>query len=431
MRSSYPLSHSCAYAVVLFSILWSWATPRIFADSWMRFRGPNGTGRAADAVPLPLHWSGTSNLLWKSPVARGSSSPILVKDLVVLTGYSGYGEELDAPGERSDLQLHVIALSRRDGSERWKLTLAPSSDEQEATPRVADHGYASPTPCSDGERIYAAFGPSGIVCCSLDGVELWRTNIGTGVAGFGAAASPIAYKNLIFINAAIESQALVAMNKFTGEEVWRVEDIKRAWTTPVIVRPSGGEPELVMHHIDSIRGYDPNTGKVLWTCQGIPDYVVPGIVVVNDVLYCSGGRQNRTIAVKAGGRGDVTETHKLWEVNIGANVTTPLFHEGHLYWSHDKGMAQCVSVEDGATLFRERYEERDRVYASVVLGDGRLYAQLRSGACLVMAADPEFRVIAENHLGDGEEQFNATPALDQGRIIFRSTQFVYCVGEDR
>ena len=399
------------------------------ADSWMRFRGPNGTGIAEGTGPLPTDWSNDSNLAWKTSVPRGSSSPILVGDSVILTGYSGYGEQLDAPGERENLHLHILAISRHDGQPQWTLNIQPSLEEQEATPRVADHGYASPTPCSDGERIFAAFGPSGVICCSLDGKELWRTSIGTGVAGFGAAASPISYNDLVYINAAIESQSLIALHKKTGEIAWKVEDINKAWTTPTIVMPENGEPELVMHHKDFIRGYDPLTGTVLWTCRGIPDYVVPGIVVAGDTLYCSGGRQNRTIAVKAGGRGDVTETHKLWEVTVGANVTTPLFHNGNLFWSHDKGLAQCIKAEDGSTLFRERYEQRDRVYASIVLGDGKLYAQLRNGACLVMAAEPDHKILAENYLGDGDEQFNATPAFDHDRIIFRSTKSLYCVGK--
>ena len=157
-------------------------------------------------------------------------------------------------------------MAARNGHSR--LTRPP--EEQEATPRVADHGYASPTPCTDGEKIYAAFGPSGVVCCSLDGKELWRTSIGTGVAGFGAAASPIVYGDLVYINAAIESEALVAIDKHTGEITWKVEDINRAWTTPTIVTPKSGTPELVMHHKELIRGYDPKTGEVLWTCRGFP-----------------------------------------------------------------------------------------------------------------------------------------------------------------
>lgn len=429
MRNHEPCGLPFKWATFFLCALCIATTTEISAESWARFRGPNGTGIAQNTGALPVTWSNESNLLWKTPTARGSSCPIIVNDLIVFTGYSGYGEKLDDPGERDSLKLHVIAIARDDGTPKWTLTLDPSPEEQEATPRVADHGYASPTPCTDGEKIYAAFGPSGVVCCSLDGKEIWRTSIGTGVAGFGAAASPIVYGDLVYINAAIESQALVAINKHTGEIAWKVEDINKAWTTPTIVTPKNGTPELVMHHKELIRGYDPKTGEVLWTCRGIPDYVVPGIVVVDDILYCSGGRQNRTIAVKAGGRGDVTETHKLWEVTVGANVTTPLFHNGYLFWSHDKGMAQCLNAEDGSTLFRERYESRDRVYASVVLGDGRLYAQLRDGTCVVMAAKPEHTILAENLLGDGEEQFNATPAFDQGRIILRSTKAVYCVGK--
>lgn len=404
-----------------------WAEPGR-AEGWRRFRGPNGTGIVADADPLPLTWSNEAGLSWKTAVPRGASSPIIVGELVVLTGYSGYGEKLDETGDRADLRLHVLALSRLDGGLRWQLMLEPAAAEQEATPRIADHGYASPTPCSDGKQIYAAFGPSGVVCCDLDGNERWRTSIGTGVAGFGAAASPIEHGPLVYINAAIESKSLVALDKKTGEIVWRNDDVTRAWTTPVIVETASGSTELVMHHKDVIRGYDPVSGEVLWSCKGIPDYVVPGIVVVGDTLYCSGGRQNRTIAVRAGGRGDVTESCRLWEVTTGANVTTPLFHGGHLYWSHDKGLAQCLAAADGETLFRQRYEVRDRVYASLVAGGNKLYAQLRDGTCLVLAAKPEYEVLAENKLGDGEELFSGTPALAGGQIFLRSSAAVYCVG---
>lgn len=410
--------------------IWSvslWAEPG-WAEGWQRFRGPNGTGIVADSDPLPLIWSNERGIRWKTAVPRGASSPIIVGDLVVLTGYSGYGEKLDDPGDREALRLHVIALSRQDGALRWQLTIEPSAAEQEATPRIADHGYASPTPCSDGQLIFAAFGPSGVVCCDLEGNERWRTSIGTGVAGFGAAASPIEHGPLVYINAAIESKSLVALDKQTGAIVWRNDDVTRAWTTPVIVESADRPAELVMHHKDVIRGYAPATGEVLWTCQGIPDYVVPGIIVVGDMLYCSGGRQNRTIAVQAGGRGDVTESHKRWEVTVGANVTTPLFLEGHLYWSHDKGLAQCLVAADGATLFRERYEVRDRVYASLVAGDSKLYAQLRDGTCLVLAAKPEYEVLAENKLGDDEELFSGTPALAGGQIFLRSSAAVYCIG---
>ena len=187
----------CGYALCVTT------TTNTFAESWGRFRGPNGNGIAENTGSLPVTWSNEKNLVWKTPAARGSSCPILVKDLIVFTGYSGYGEKLDDPGERKSLKLHVIAISRNDGTPQWTLTLDPSPEEQEATPRVADHGYASPTPCTDGEKIYAAFGPSGVVCCSLKGKELWRTSIGTGVAGFGAAASPIVYDDLVYINAAI------------------------------------------------------------------------------------------------------------------------------------------------------------------------------------------------------------------------------------
>jgi len=396
--------------------------------AWTRFRGPDGGGVATSAAGLPTAWSNEQGVAWKTPVPRGASSPIVVGDLIVLTGYSGYAEDLAAPGDRADLKLHIVAVSRLDGTPAWTTTLDPVAEEQDATPRIADHGYASPTPCSDGTRIYAAFGPSGVVALDLEGREVWRTSVGTETAGFGAAASPIEHGDLVIVNAAIESRSLVALEKSTGQVAWQVDDIGRAWTTPTVVRLPDGKSELVMHSKDEIRGYDPATGETLWWCRGIPDYVVPGIVMDGDTLYCSGGRQNRTIAVKAGGRGDVSDTHRLWEVIVGANVTTPLYHDGHLYWSHDKGLAQCLSVADGSTVYQRRYDTRERVYASLVLGDGKFYALLRDGTCLVLAARPEFELVAENRLGDGDtEQFNATPAIDGDRLLLRSTHQLYCI----
>ena len=163
MRNHEPCGLPFKWATFFLCALCIATTTEISAESWARFRGPNGTGIAQNTGALPVTWSNESNLLWKTPTARGSSCPIIVNDLIVFTGYSGYGEKLDDPGERDSLKLHVIAIARDDGTPKWTLTLDPSPEEQEATPRVADHGYASPTPCTDGEKIYAAFGPSGVV----------------------------------------------------------------------------------------------------------------------------------------------------------------------------------------------------------------------------------------------------------------------------
>ena len=184
---------------------------------------------------------------------------------------------------------------------------------------------------------------------------------------------------------------------------------------------------MMVDQKDRITAFDPLTGKELWWCDGVPDYIVPLVVSDSGIVYCSGGRQNKTFAVRTGGSGDVTESHLLWEINRGANVTSPVFHEGHLYWSHDKQFGLCVRASDGEEIFRERLPTRSRVYGSIVYGDAHLYLTTRDQGVLVMPAKPEFNVIAQNRLGDDDEIFNATPAISNGQILLRSKTNLYCV----
>lgn len=397
------------------------------AADWSRFRGPNGSGRATVDQPLATNWSDTEGVLWKVAVPRGSSSPVVSGDRIFITSYSGYAVNLQDAGDRNALQLHVLACDLETGARLWEYQFAAAEAEQRATIRIADHGYASSTPCTDGKAVYASFGPSGIVALDFQGNLLWRRDVGSGTAGFGAASSPIEFQHLVFVNASIESSSLYALNKETGYVEWKLEGIERAWTTPALVTLEDGSTELVIHYKELIRGIDPLTGKQLWTCRGIPDYIVPAPVVEGEIVYFSGGRQNRTIAVRAGGRGDVTATHKLWEVTNGANVTSPLFHQGHLYWSHDKAFAQSLNAVTGEVDYQHRFDSRERVYASVVYGDDKLFMTGRDGTTLVLAARPEYLEIASNKLGDAGEEFNATPAIAGGKLILRSTRNLYCI----
>lgn len=408
--------------------------PNICLSEWSRFRGPNGSGRAEADMQLPTTWSNDQGVRWKTAIPRGSSSPVLSEDKIFITGYSGYATSLGDAGDRTQLKLHVLAYDLATGRELWDYSFNAADAEQEATKRIADHGYASSTPCTDGEAVYASFGPSGVVAVDMSGKLLWQRAVGTGVAGFGAASSPIEYKNVVIVNASIESKTLFGLDKATGEIVWEVDSIDRAWTTPAIVELETGPAELVIHYKDRIQGLNPLTGDSLWSCRGIPDYIVPVPIVVGDRVYFSGGRQNRTIAVAAGGRGDVTQTHRLWEVTNGANVTTPIFHQGNLYWAHDKGFAQSLNAENGELNYQERFRSRDRVYASVVYGDGKFYMTLRDGTTVVLAAGPEYSELASNQLGisteDEVEQFNATPAIVDDTLIFRSTKSLYRIGKE-
>ncbi len=403
-------------------------TGTVIADGWQQFRGDAARGVAA--ADIPTTWSDTENLAWKTRLpGKGSSSPVVYGDRVFLTAYSGYAVSAEDPGERDDLRLHVIGLSLDDGRIVWDKQVDPSPQEQSANKRVADHGYASPTPCVDEQNVYASFGPSGVVAFSHQGEFRWRTAVGTQTAGFGAAASPIVFQDLVIMNASIEDNAVYGIDKHTGEVRWRTADITRAWTTPTIVTLKDGTNELVLNQKGMILGLDPKTGKKLWWCDAIQDYVVPCVVADGDILYCSGGRSNKTFVVRAGGRGDVSESHLVWDVSLGANVTSPLLHDGYLYWSHDKSIALCLRASDGEQMFRERMPTRSRVYASIVSDGSKLFLTTRDAGVLVLDASPTYQELAVNKLGSPEEKFNATPAIIGSKLLLRSDQNLYCISK--
>jgi outer membrane protein assembly factor BamB len=398
------------------------------AAEWNRFRGAAATGIAGGDVPTT--WSDTDNLAWKTSLpGKGSSSPVVHGDRIFLTTYSGYGLSPEDPGDRNKLRLHVVCLSLSTGKILWDQDVDPAPEEQQATKRVADHGYASPTPCVDEENVYASFGPSGVVAFSQAGELLWRRTVGTKTAGFGAAASPIVFQDLVIMNASIEDGAVYGLEKTTGEVRWRTDGITRAWTTPTIVTLKDGSQEMVLNQKDAILGLDPRTGKKLWWCDAIEDYIVPCVVADGETLYCSGGRSNKTFVIKAGGRGDVSESHLVWDVSLGANVTSPLLHHGYLYWSHDKSIALCLRASDGEQMFRERMPTRSRVYASIVSDGKKLFLTTRDAGVLVLAASPEYQELAINRLGSAEERFNATPAIVGNKLLLRSDRALYCISQ--
>jgi len=273
------------------------------------------------------------------------------------------------------------------------------------------------------------FGKSGMFAFSHEGKPLWQVDVGSKIHGWGSAASPVLYQDLFIINAAVESDSLVALNKQTGKEVWRAGGMKESWNTPILVPVAGGKQELVVAIAGKVLGFDPATGQHLWSCAtGIGWYMVPSLVNDKDVVYCIGGRSGGGLAVRVGGRGDVTQSHRLWTINKGSNVSSPIFHEGHLYWLHETtGVACCAEAATGKILYEERIAGAGQFYASPILVDGRLYGVGRRSGVVVLAAKPEYELIARNELGD-RSTFDASPAVDGSRLLIRSDKFLYCIG---
>ena len=198
----------------------------------------------------------------------------------------------------------------------WAKEFTPILPEHNYTGEGAYHGYAGNTPITDGEKLYVFFGKSGVYCFDLDGKELWHSLVGNNTNGWGSGASPMLYKNLLIVNACIESNSLIALDKGTGKEVWKAPKISSAWGTPVLVTTPEKTQELVLSMQGRVAGFDPETGKELWNAKGHGGYVCPSVVVHDGIVYAVGGG-GTSLAIKSGGRGDVTDTHVLWRDQQG------------------------------------------------------------------------------------------------------------------
>jgi hypothetical protein len=416
------------------------AAPKAKANplAWSRFRGPNGTG-VSDQTNIPLAWNDAENIAWKTPLpGAGSSSPILTDRLVLVTSYSGYGGE-ERRGSMDGLQRHLTCIDRQTGATLWTRTKpAVLPDDPYQGMGVPEHGYATNTPVTDGERVFAFFGKSGVVAFDIEGNELWQTSVGTesGNRGWGTAASLILYEDLVIVNAAEESQSIRALNQRTGELVWTASasSLELAYGTPVIAKVDAQRDDLVIAVPGEVWGMNPRTGKLVWYAQtSLTGNLSPSVILHKDVVYVFGGyRSSGSTAIRIGGTGDVGKTHVVWTSRNSSYVSTPVLCNGALYWIDDRGTFYATSAETGELLHRERVsgiESRDRpVYASPIAIGDKLFFQTRHDGVFVAAADPNWKPLHNNRLTSDPSMFNATPAVGDGQLFLRSDTHLICIG---
>lgn len=401
------------------------------AGDWMQFRGPGSNARSEDKG-VPEQWSETENVAWKTKLpGLGTSSPITVGDAIFLTCYSGYGEDVKAPGDQKDLVRHVVCIDRKSGTIRWTKEVKPQLPESNyQSGNDSWHGYASSTPVSDGKHVFVFFGKTGVFCFDLAGQQIWQHSVGTQTRGWGSATSPVLYKDFVIVNASVESGTIYALKKSDGSEAWKIPGSGSAWSSPVLVELPGGKTELVMNlpgNPGKITGFDPETGTKLWSCPGIPDgYICPSVISHEGIVYAIGGRKNTSVAVKAGGTGDVKP---LWTTSAGSNVASPVYHDGHIYWMHERsGTAYCVEAATGKQVYAERVRGVGTTYSSGVYADGKIYYVSQNAATFVVAAKPKFELLATNKFDD-TSRTNASPAIDNGRLLIRTDKHLYCIGK--
>lgn len=408
------------------------------AADWPGFLGPKGAAVVKDAA-IPLTWSEKENLAWKfAAPGPGSSSPIVVGDKVIFTCWSGYGDSDDAK-DPTKLKRHLICLNLADGKKNWETIVPSTASEDPFEGFITEHGYATHTPVSDGERIYAFFGKSGAYAFDLEGRQLWHTPLGTGSGSrrWGSGGSPILYKNTVIFNATDESKALFALDKKTGKQIWKAggDKIDLAYGTPSLMEHEG-RTDLVFAIAEEVWGLNPDTGKMRWfATHNLPGNISPGLIQDGDRFYLFGGYPTQgSAAIKFGGRGDVTASHILWTSKSSSYVPTPILHNGHLYVINDQGFALCMDAKTGEEVYRERAIEsgsgRGRgkpFYASPILIGDRLYCVSRRGGTYVIAAKPKFERLAHNVIAGDDTQFHGSPAVVGDTLLLRSEQAVYCI----
>jgi outer membrane protein assembly factor BamB len=406
-------------------------------EDWTAFRGSDGSARGQGNPPVK--WSATENLKWTCELpGPGASSPIVLGDRIYVTCYSGYGVPDKPEGAISELKRHLVCVDKATGKLIWDTPTAADSPEDTWTQMMREHGYASQTPTTDGERIYVFYGKTGVLAFDLNGKEVWRHNVGkeSSPMRWGSAASPVLLGDLVIVNASDESLSLRGLNKKTGEEVWKAEgtNLESTYGAPAIAKISDDRTDIVVSGRSEAWGVNPATGKLRWYGEfGRSGAASPTPIINGKTAYLFGGRGSSTIALKLDGKGDVTESNVLWKAQPGSYTATPVYVDGRLYWLNDQRVAVCIDAETGKVLFQSRTSlaglgrSEGKTYSSPVAAAGRIYQFTSRGGAIVFEAKPEFNELAVNRIDSDNSDFNGTPALSGDEMFVRSNKALYCI----
>jgi outer membrane protein assembly factor BamB len=383
--------------------------------NWPRWRGPQQNGHTSEAG-IPVAWS-ESDLAWKTPLPGvGQSSPIIWGDRIFLTSY------LDDGRERL-----VFCVNRRTGQIEWRQSAWKGEPEKSHVM----NGWASASCVTDGEIVVAFFGRGGLHAYTVDGKHLWSRNLGAFEGPWGTAACPILVDGLVIQNCDADADAyLVALDKRTGDDVWRTKRPEfRGWSTPIVI-DAGARRELVLNGDQGVHAYDPATGRELWFCRGFNGRGEPTVTLAGDLLYAVNGKAGDFYSVRPGGTGDVTETHMAWHTprRGGRDCPSPIVVGRYIIVTDMGGIATCYDAQDGAIHWKERLP--GKFSASPIAAKGLAYFINEAGKTFVVEPGPELKIVSESTLPAGpDEIFRATPTPSAGQLFLRSTTTLYCVGK--
>jgi outer membrane protein assembly factor BamB len=448
------------------------------AGDWPQFRGPNGTG-LSEEKQLPTEWSATKNVLWKSKLpGYGWSSPIVWGDKVFVTtavsdkqtkpkGFGGGGgfrpgggrpegkqdgKQPERPrrpgGGRGGMgrggkppdavyRREIYCLNRATGKVLWHQT---AHEGKPTIPAQMGNTYATETPVTDGQRVYAYFGMTGVYCYDLDGKPLWKKDLGSYpmMAGWGTGSSPALDGDRLFIQCDNEEKSfLVALDKKTGEERWRTKRAeKSSWCTPFVWKTKN-RTEVVACGNGRARSYDVATGKQLWELGGLSGQANATPVAGDEMLFfgVGGMRGSRPLtAVRAGASGDITLKEgedsnagvAWWRKQAGPSMASPLYYDGYLYVLEQRGgMLSCYNAKTGEPAYKgERLPQARGFTSSPWAYDGKVFCLADNGQAFVIQAGATFKLLGKNSL---EEMCWSSPAVAHGSLFLRSVDYLYCI----
>ncbi len=393
-------------------------------DHWGHWRGPLGNGVAPAATP-PTTFSGTNGVRWKAAIpGRGSSSPVVWGDSVFVT------TAVPVAGGQGELDFRILCFDRSSGRETWSRTAI------RATPHEGTHetnGYASASPCTDGQHIYAHFGSQGTFCFTMTGEPVWQRDFGDMHTRneFGEGSSPTLAGNLLIVPWDHEGPSkLIAVDATTGKTVWETpRDEPTCWATPLITTDSRGRQQVVMNGQNAARGYDLATGRELWRCGGQTQRPCASAVAADGVAFIGSGFRGSFLgSFDLAGDGDLAGgKHVLWTRSEHTpDVASPLLSQGRLYYYKEKtGLLSCIDAASGTPHYEtRRLPGMSRTYASPVAAGGHVYLTDRSGRIVVIKDAAALEVVAENDMREGVD---ATPAPVGDALFIRGERHLFCV----
>ncbi|MBL7214536.1 MAG: PQQ-like beta-propeller repeat protein [Phycisphaerae bacterium] len=417
---------------------------------WPTWRGPDMMGISADGNP-PLTWSESENVKWKVKLNGDGSdgSPIVWENKIIFQSAiktdkqpedaptaveeesnSGQGRRGRGGGGAAPTniyQFNLVCLDRNTGKTLWEKVVCEGKPHQG---HHETHGFASFSPVTDGEHIWACFGSRGMFCYDMDGNQIWKQDLGKMTTRFGEGTSPALAGDAVIVTADHEGDsAIYAFDKKTGETLWKKErDEGTSYASPFVVE-GYGPLQIVASATGKVRSYDVKTGEVLWECGGQTRNVIPTPVMGFDMVYCTSGfRGSMLQAIKLGQTGDLTGTNAIaWEVKEATPyVPSPLLYGEQIYvLSVNKAIVSCYNAKTGEPYYtKQEMPEIKDVYASPIGAAGRVYFVGRNGVTYVLKNSENFEVLAVNKLDDG---IDCSPAIIGDEMYLKSKQYLYCL----